>query len=278
MGPKIADYLALLIDRVDDLAAKVDVVFQRDDKSMLDTLSATLNDLSAIVQDLSLKIDNNQLSIANDIKNIRESMIEKLVVENKKMSKKITSLDDKVLVLERQVNLNSQRSRENNIEFQGIHGDIKDVNLENVVLAIIKSLKIENVGPRDIQGVHRLPLRKSNTYKPVIAKFINRKIPELIMRNKKSLAKINLEEIGLPNESKIYVNLNLSDSFKCLDYHCRKLKTDGLIFSTVASHAMLKIKFEDGNDFEKITHLQDLVDLFPDRIFEQEKFPKKKKK
>ena len=51
MAPKIAESLALLIERVDDLIAKVDILFQRDYKSMLDSLSASLCDITSTVQE-----------------------------------------------------------------------------------------------------------------------------------------------------------------------------------------------------------------------------------
>ena len=51
----------------------------------------------------------------------------------------------------------------------------------------------------DYQGVS-----KDNVNKPVIAKFVNRKTPEMVMHNRRKFSTVRYVDIGLPSESKIY--------------------------------------------------------------------------
>ena len=253
-----------------------------------------------MVESLSLRVDSGQATIADDIKIMKDTIFDNILVENRKMSAKINlmeskiieleqnvniiaqkskadsvSIDSKIVELERERNIILQRARENNVEFQGISHDISDEKLEDIVLEIAKLLDIDNVDKRCIEGCHRLPLRDSNSCKPVLVKFVNRKIAELIIDRKYKLKDMDFEEIGLPADSEIFVNINLSQPFKSLDYFCRKLRKDELIFSSFTSHTMVKIRLNEGGRYKKITHVSDLITLFPDVKF-VEKFKKRR--
>ena len=79
------------------------------------------------------------------------------------------------------------RSRRNDNELSGISNDIPEDNLEKVVIDICNDSGLETE-PKDIGSCHRLPVsrcsRDSNSR--VIVKFVNRKHPEALLRNKSS--------------------------------------------------------------------------------------------
>ena len=211
---------------------------------------------------MSQNATNN--TIQDDITHIRETIITNLTNANNEMSERIDILDDKIIKLEKQLAISAQRSRENNIEIHGIDDRVTD-NLESTVIRVIKLLDID-CSEDDIQGCHRLPVRKGSTLKPTIIKFVNRKKAEKIYEAKSKLKDCDFTSVNLPEGTKLYINLNLSPSFKELDYFCRKLKKNGNILSYVTTNTNINIKIE--NNYHKIIHLADLRELFPDITFE----------
>ena len=87
------------------------------------------------------------------------------------------------------------------------------------------------------------------------------------MDKKQSLQKLNMEEIGIPVESKIYANLNLSPSFKEIDFFCRNMRKQNMLVSVSASHSYIKIRLMNMH-IRRITHLAELKELFPAYNFE----------
>ena len=228
-----------------------------------------MKDLKDAVDALSLKIDNmkieSRLTELNDsITIMKDTVIKNLLENNKKLNDRVYVIETKITSLEKSVFLNNQRSRENNIEFNGIDDSISDLNLQGVVEGILHKMEIECFD-WDIQGCHRLPMRKGASTKPTIVKFVNRKKPEQIIKLKKVLKELDFTDLGLPIDSSIFANINLSPPFKELDYFCRMLKKDGLISNLETTHAYIKIKVN--GDFIKINHVNDLKTAFPQREF-----------
>ena len=246
---------------VTELIAKVDNLTKIVNSKQIVDLNESIVNLGKKFDTLAKSAKDNHDTVMHDIASIRDGRLNKLIETNKEMSIRMSKMDEKIINLERQTNLNSQRARENNLEIHGITDDIDDDSLEGTVINMLKLGNIKIVA-NDIQGIHRLPRRKGNVNKPVIAKFVNRKTPEMVMHNRRKFSTVRYVDIGLPSESKIYFNLNLSPPFKELDYFCRKLKKEGKIISTFTSHANVKLTLPD-NSFKKITHMADLKDIFP---------------
>ena len=89
----------------------------------------------------------------------------------------------------------------------------------------------------------------------------------MIIEKKKKLMDKEFTELGLPDDGEVYVNINLSPAFRSLDYFCRKLKKDTVIFTSFTSSTMVKIKLNEKGLYEKITHINDLRSLFLDILF-----------
>ena len=80
-------------------------------------------------------------------------------------------------------------SRHNNIELSVIRNDIPEDNLEKVEIDIChdSGFKIE---PKDVEGRHHFPVSRCSrdSNKRVIIKFVNRKHPEVLLRNKEPIS------------------------------------------------------------------------------------------
>lgn len=266
MAPKIdPKTISDLVENVEELTKRLDNFTNPDDSvvdsgnSVLKKLTEAVNKLSDTVEELNKKTTANHTSLTNDIASIRNTVIKNLKESHTKLTVKVESMETKIIALETQLGSVAQRSRENNIEFQGIDNLIEDTVLEGTVIKLMSAMEIECF-PWDIQGCHRLPARKGSLTKPVIVKFISRKKPELIVSNRSKL-NCNLSHIDGLGSSSIYVNLNLSPYFKRLDYFCRRLKKEGKVDFCSISHTNATIKFSE--KYHKICHIQDLKELFP---------------
>ena len=159
-----------------------------------------------------------------------------------------------------------QRSRRNNLEIHGIPNDILDENLENTILEIlnINSLTSEEITNFDIEACHRLPGKRGYP-KPVIIKFLCRKVRDEILFNRENLYDIDLSKYGYDEDKNtLYINDNLSPHSKNIKYHCRNLRRDGIIKIYTFEHCNFKIKFVEGDRWYKINHEDDLYSLFPE--------------
>ena len=226
----------------------------------LNKLSDSIQLLTAKVDQLStLKLKVDQIEIVtdkavNDIADIKDRLIGDLIQSNKELCERLVKVEKNVLDLEKDVHVGSHRARENNIEFHGIPDYISDAELMKTTIALCKKVNV-NIQGFEIQGVHRLPLRKGGSQKPVIAKFVNRRAAETIFANKKMFDYVDFTEFGFPRDTKIYINLNLSPQFKKLDFFCRKLKRERRISDTMINRQGINIKTLDER-YHKINHVK----------------------
>ena len=262
MGPKKD---AELYELVESLSNTVNALVKKIDDSTTDAdIKKLSHSIASLTEEFCTLRDNNLEEINKSILHIKDTLISNVVESNKKLYQKLNDAEERILKLEKTVNTNSQRSRENNLEFHGIDGCIDDSELETVVKGICNKLNVK-VKLNDIVGCHRLPARRNQDCKPTIVKFLNRKKAEDVMKNRKNLKDMNFVDLGLPPNTKLYANLNLSPCFKEIDFFCRKLKTEGVLSMVDSSNRHVKIKF--GERFYKLNHINDLRELFQDREF-----------
>ena len=99
-----------------------------------------------------------------------------------------TKLKERIISLEKNQAKSEQYTRHNNIELSGIPNDIPEDNLDNLI--DIRHDSGSEIEPKDIEGFHRLPVSRysRDSNKRVIVKFVNRKYPEALLRNKKFIS------------------------------------------------------------------------------------------
>ena len=195
MGPKkdidkkdveLYDLVETLSKTVESLKRKIDDSTTDDDiKKLTHTIVSLTDEVKALKED-------NLNELHQSINFVKDTLLQNVIESNKKLTVKLDDAEQRILQLEKSVNLNSQRSRENNIEFHGIDDAIDDDELETVVKGICETINVKVKGT-DIEGCHRLPAQRNQTYKPTIVKFVNRKKPENLIKNRIQLKDMNLE-------------------------------------------------------------------------------------
>ena len=178
------------------------------------------------------------------------------MMENNNLRSRIRRLEDRIVNVERTINLNQQNSRKNNLEFNGIPEDINQDDLKTTVVKIINALEIPCVDD-DIEACHRLSSKL--VPKPTIIRA-KRNLIEKIVFNRKKLENV-AATAELPPETRLFVNNNLCPHMKDLAFNCRILKKKEVIADTWSFNGILKIKMNDG-EIIRISHEVDLYNLF----------------
>ena len=267
------------------ITAKLDEKYQQLDLKIVALETAVNNDVAIVKANLSTldKANTNLTMLVDQHKEAVDKKLETIEEFTAGIDEKVgtneTNIDDhdddidrlklKLEKLEKAVYAGLQHSRKWNIQVDGIPMNIGDepAQLEIAFLEILKGINV-NLGPFDIEAIHRLPSRGAT--KSTIVRIFNRKSVDLINANKsklKNLSSLQINIAGLTPDSKIYIKPSLTPYNNSLAYNCRLLKRDNRISKIITEEdGTLKIVTLN-NEFIKIRHETDLTRKFKDFTF-----------
>ena len=90
-----------------------------------------------------------------------------------------------------------------------------------------------------------------------------------MIKKRKETEDINLEALGFPPNSVIYINENLCPYFRQIWGKCRKLKAAGQLKYVWTVNGIVRIKRDDSSSALKIEHITELFNMFPDFNFDE---------
>ena len=194
---------------------------------------------------------------------------EKVFLETeRKLSERIDEIENKLaghdfrerlVKVERNLNLQAQYSRRECIELVGIPDSVEDKQIENKVVELFQHAGVK-VNNRSFHAVHRL-----NGKSTVIAKCVNRKDSVAILRAKKTLRELNDDNKAKLGVDKVWVNESLCPPFRRLFGICNSLFKSKQISSSYTMNGTIKIKVAGGSTdgaTTSISHINDLYNLF----------------
>jgi len=213
-------------------------------------------------------ITERNTEIKEEIRQMKDVIIQNLVNSNKALQNTVKNLQERINKIEKRekdltVNTekHNQYGRRNNIEISGISNDIEDDMLEEKVIKILEKIDV-NVEQKDIEACHRLPPTKRDKTKKTIIRFVNRKVAEKSLSNKKKLQNINKVELELPN-TPLYIGENLNDHYRELAWMCRRLRKENLIYSYKFQNECFLVKARENSDSRiKVFHKDDLLKYY----------------
>ena len=112
--------------------------------------------------------------IQSDIIHIKDSLIDGLIKQNKYQAEKISILEKELKEVKIKVEVDNQKSRENNIIISGIDKNVGHDELEDKCLEVLNSLDMK-LTKSDIQACHNIPSKIKDKPSTSIVKFVNRK-------------------------------------------------------------------------------------------------------
>ena len=230
-------------------------------------LDGISNDVLAKLDDQSVslteKIDTTTASIKEDISQIKSVVIAKLQEDNRKLRTRVTSLENRIIVNERNQNQQDQHGRKIYFEVAGIPTTIIQDELKPTLVKLFKNVDIKDATVDDIEVTHRLKSKLDP--QPVIVKA-RRDFIDRVFKKKKSFLEVGRkEELNFGANNKLYINEHLSPACKSLRYNCKLMKNEGSIEDFWVSNAKLKVKFN--GSIKIIAHEIDLYRMNPDFDF-----------
>ena len=227
-----------------------------------DTLSKNAigmrEDVKSIYQGIKSAVDDID-TLHSSFKEIqKKSCHNQIQVESLKdaNSEMLTQIQNELVRLEKNITVTNQYSRRENLVIDGIPENVLQENLEDICLDIIHSIGFHQVGNYKVVGCHRLKKTEKDTVRPVIIRFINRKVPEYCKYNKWRLKNLN------------YFNWNLSiredlcEANQAILAKCEELKVQGHLKKVFTYNGFVKVALDQGRAV-KLSHMKDLTKMLP---------------
>ena len=174
------------------------------------------------------------------------------------VTKRATSeLCKRIVTIERQCWANVQYSRRECLEVARIPQQVDEKNLETKVLSIFHKIGC-TIDATFIDDCYRLG--KNNVR--VNGKFTRWKNCKQIFKIKKDLRDLNMDDLDLPRDTKIYINQSLCSYYRILWSKAKRLQNIDSIDNFYISSGSIKIKVTENSSPVTITHLDDFKDSF----------------
>ena len=126
----------------------------------------------------------------------------------------------------------------------GIPNKIFDEDLENTVINICKMSGID-VDTRDIEVCHQLPLSRNSRGhdKRVIVKFVNWKVAEAMLKDKKQISPKNFGHLNVTN--KVFVSVSLCPHYRFIWGTCKDLQRQRKVYHVFCLGGIVCIKLSE---------------------------------
>ena len=222
----------------DESVSSIDTLY---DEIELDSLE----NLSACATNLIFKV--NSLILIN-------SQLKKKILS---LEKKYNEVSDKLYESEIYASKQDQYLRRNNVEFCGIPEHVTDKKLEEYIIKLLKSLKVDKIESYDIVAAHRLGRYTQGKPRNVIVRFLNRKNAYRCLGASKKLRNSTNAEF-----KRIYVIENLCPMNKRIFGALYKLKKNNKIKSVWSYNgSVFYTELQDEEPY-KVLHLDEIQYLF----------------
>ena len=144
------------------------------------------------------------------------------------------------------------------LEITGIPATIDNTQLEDKVIQVLNKVG-SNISSESVEACHRI----SRSNDRVIIKFSRRKDCQQVLSVKKDLKNLNMADVGLPDNTRLFVNPSLCSYYKVLWSKSKKLLSMGKINNFYISNGTIKIKIHEDSTPISITHNSDFEEHFP---------------
>ena len=176
-----------------------------------------------------LKNIKNSINLLNQNFETMKQDYEIIKKENIEILKKNKFLQDKVSLLEKQVNNLDLYERRQSLEIQEIPY-IPNENIKKIAVNVLQKVK-DNIKMEDLDLVHRLGKetkdeRNFKENRSIIVRFKTRGTRNSIFENCKKAYKFTVKDFGFNSTHYFYINKNLNPQTKSLLLEANKLKKE----------------------------------------------------
>ena len=224
-------------------------------QDVLDRLSK--GNLIDIILQLQTKLEAGNNEVLEEVRMLNKNFakLESELLVTKKVN---SELEKYVMELQRQHWANAQYSRRECLEITGIPQNIEHNQLESKVIQVLNKVGC-NIISDNVEACHRISSKNDR----VIIKFSRRKDCQQVLSVKKGLKNLNMIDVGLPENTRLFVNQSLCSYYRVLWSKSKKLLSMGKINDFHISNGTIKIKIQEGSTPLSITHNADFEKYFP---------------
>ena len=218
-----------------------------------------------VIVDSDISNHCNQILKLNDTISQLHSTNEKIRSELAVVKNVNTKLEERIISFKKNQAKSEHYSSCNNTELSGIPNDIAENNLEKVVVDICHDSSLE-IEPKDIEGCHHLPVSQysGDSNKRVIIKFVNRKHPDALLRNKKTISTKDFSHLNV--HGKVFVSVSLCPYYWYIWAKSKDLQRRGKIYQVFYLGGTIAVKVTERTSARKIVHECDILDLDTDDV------------
>ena len=99
-------------------------------------------------------------------------------------------------------------------------------------------------------------------------RFLNRKHCKKALLNRRKLQNLDKEKHSFSQNTKVFINENLTVMNENIAFNGRKLKRSGLVHACFTIDGIVRIKKSENSKPLKVFHIKNLRELFPDFNFD----------
>ena len=214
-------------------------------------------DLINLVLKLQEKVSTVNEEVLDEVRKINKNF-ERLESDLSVTKNANCLLQKQIVKLERECWANAQYSRRECLEVVGIPSSVSHDCLEDKVLDIFDQVGCR-IKKENIEACHRLNKNSDRT----IIKFSKRKESQQVLAVKRDLKNLDMESLGLPADTKIFINQSLCPYYMVLWSKSKKLSNLGKIHNFYFSNGIIKIKVDENSQPISISHSCDFEKYFP---------------
>ena len=238
--------------------------------SIEQNITNSINSIKTDINSIKSDISSVKTDLKDEINNLKDVIIKRLQDKNATLREWCSKLEQRLVAFESSTNDLEQYCRRNNV-ISSIP-DSADINhLEESVTEILSDIDVK-VTSNDIEACHRIGKKNNriNSTKTII-QFVNRKHAKKALFNKKKLSQNHKNYSFNTNNNPLFISENLTRMNESLVYQRRKLKCNNLVNACYTRDGIVTIKISDRFKAIKVYHMNDLLDLFPDFNFDDDK-------
>jgi chaperonin cofactor prefoldin len=181
---------------------------------------ADLREIKTSQAFLSSKFDE-LVGTLNEVKAVNSQLRK----DNELLQTRVNNLDKQCAESEAAIESLRQYSRRDTLEFHGI--PLIEGEITNAIVVEVAKLAVPD---RDFSEAmlsisHRLPTRSGNV-PPIIAKFVQREVRDVIYRNRKNLRSKSTENLGYETHNNIYINESLTAKSRAIFTEAKKFRNE----------------------------------------------------
>ena len=194
------------------------------------------------------------LALQDKLKSANEDVLAEISITKNTNS----LLQKRVVDLERECWANAQCSRRECLELVGMPASVSHDSLEDKVLNVFDKMGC-HIQNENVEACHRISKHNDRA----IIKFTRRKDCQQVLSVKRDLRNLSMEDVGLPGDTRIFINQSLCPYYRILWSKSKKLHSLGKVHTFYVSNSTNKIKISKNSQPISITHSSDFDKYFP---------------